>query len=188
MTTYECELGVIELHDDWLVVRLEGKSAEMLGLAGSREIPLAALTGAGLKPAKGIRTGYIHLHVAGEPSRDDRFDPNKVTFTLRQSAGCKELADLLKRRVAADADRPTREITELRPRPDQRRLNPPASKTVTCGERLGRESVSWRKRPVDPGPGATGGRGPRASGLGRARDAGMRNSAAETSYGSGRCD
>jgi hypothetical protein len=107
MTTYECELGVIELHDDWLVVRLEGKSAEMLGLAGSREIPLAALTGVGLKPAKGIRTGYIHLHVAGEPSRDDRFDPNKVTFTLRQSAGCTELADLLKRRVAADADRPT---------------------------------------------------------------------------------
>jgi hypothetical protein len=99
MNTYKGYDGTIELDDDHLVIRREGRMAKLAGLGATREIPLAAISSVTFKPATHLVNGYLQLRLGADPPRKQVGDPNSVIFTHRHAAEFAELAEFLQQRI-----------------------------------------------------------------------------------------
>ena len=104
MKTYRGYGGMIDLYDDHLVVRREGKMAWAAGLGGTREIPLAAIANVTLKPATRMINGYLQFQLGDDHPRDHQGDLNSVLFRHKYQAEFAELAELLQRRIAENRE------------------------------------------------------------------------------------
>jgi hypothetical protein len=108
MKTYQGYDGDVELHEDHLVLRREGLMAKSSGRGGTREIPIAALSGVDFKAASRMFNGHLQLLIAGADavSRNERMkgDPNTVNFRYKHSSEFEELAELLRDRIATNVE------------------------------------------------------------------------------------
>jgi Domain of unknown function (DUF4429) len=98
--TYNGYGADIELHDDHLVVRREGRLAKVAGLGPTREIPLTAIANVTLKTASRLVNGHIQLVLGSDSPRDHRNDPNSVLFTRKHEREFEELAEVLRAEIA----------------------------------------------------------------------------------------
>ncbi|MBV8989558.1 MAG: SHOCT domain-containing protein [Solirubrobacterales bacterium] len=100
MEEYKGYNGTVELHEDRIVIRREGRRQKIHGLAETREIPCGVITGVKVKPATKFNRGCLQLQLAGAAPRRENDDPNAVFFWDNQNSRFQELAHVLKQRLA----------------------------------------------------------------------------------------
>jgi hypothetical protein len=137
--TYNGYGADVELHDDRLVVRREGRLAKAAGFGPTREIPLTAIANVALKSASRLVNGHIQLVLGSDSPRDHRNDPNSVLFTRKHQTEFEELTELLRAEIAknqaAGVDPSTIEVDHGVSRVDRLKAKREAKATELKAER-----------------------------------------------------
>lgn len=133
--TYDGYTGQVDVIGDTVVVRREGIRAKALKLAGPpRTIHFDDLVGIDLKDATRLVNGHVQFQLSDVCATPKPNEPNTVVFTHGQAESFRELAGLLRERIAA---RPAD------PQPAPRRADPQAAaqSTNVGSERSGPTSL-----------------------------------------------